>query len=172
MGAVRGLLGLLEALARVRSGMLPVWAPAGEERVPSLVAAWQRGWPDRYPVMLDGSLPGQPDQIGPFEVTYAGVHHGEPDWREDRIVAAVGSAVQVDVDGVRIVWVPGAAPGPSVRRVCTGASLAVVEVGVTPWPRSEKRWRMGVREALDGAQDAETVWLVGDDGDVVSFADA
>jgi len=175
MASVRGLLGVLHTLAPHRGEQSPlaVWAPAGEERAPGLVDAWQRGWERRYPVVLDAVHTGNSDRIGPFQVTFAPIQHGEPTWcAEGEVRAAPGAAVQIQVGTTRVVWVPGAAPTPAVRRACRHSDLAAVEVGVVAWPPSDTPWRMTLGDAIDATQDAREVWLVGDDGGILRGAEA
>ena len=164
--AVEGLVPLLCALEpwRARKAPLTLRTFLGEERGPTLTAAWSRAWPDRYPLLQDGLLPGAEDQVGAFTLRTVPQRHGEPHWREDRVVPAAGVAVRVATPEATVAWVPGAAPSPAVRRACRGADLAVIEVGVEPWPRAEEPWRLSLAQALEAGAEAGEVWLVGDDG--------
>jgi hypothetical protein len=175
MGGLRGLLGLLEELATVRRAEWPVavWGPAGDERIPALVEAWQRGWPGRFPVALDGVQPGDSADLGAIEVSFLAIRHGEPVWGErPHVAAAPGCALRLVAAGLCVVYVPGAAPSASVARLCRGADLAIVEVGVREWPASDRRWRLSLAEALEAGAEAGELWIVGDDGALLSAADA
>jgi hypothetical protein len=165
LASVRGLLGLLDALGPHRDDDAPlsVVAATGEERVGLLVEAWQKGW-GRYPVLLDAVMPGEPVDVGDLTVTLSPLRRGEPDWRRSVVEPAAGFGVAVDVGGRRIVWVPAAAPDERVRRLCEGADLAVVEVGVIPWPRSDRALRPTLQDVAALTSGADEVWWVGDDG--------
>ncbi len=165
--AVAGLVSLLCALEPHRSvdAPLTVRSCLGESRGVVLASAWSEAWPDRYPVLHDGVMPGGAFDEGPFEVTTMPVRHGEPRWSPRPLIEpAVGVAVRVAWRERAVAWVPGAAPGSPVRRACRGALLAVVEVAAEPWPASGEAWRMTVEDALREAVEADEVWVVGDDG--------
>lgn len=165
--AVAGIVPLLCALEPHRRTDTPLCLRSclQEERGVGLASAWSTAWSDRYPLLLDGIAPGESFETGPFEVVTVPVRHGEPRWNpEPAVEAAKGVAVRVRALGAEIAWVPGAAPGPPVRRVCRGADLAVVEVGVERWPSDGQQWRMTVEDAVREATEATEVWLVGDDG--------
>lgn len=164
--AVEGLVPFLCALEPLRDAETPltVWSCLGEERGTVLSSAWMRAWPGAFPLIHDGVMPGSTFEAEPFVVRTRPVRHGEPRWSEQEVVPAVGVAVSIEAGGVRIAWVPGAAPGPAVQALCAGAALAVVEVGVRPWPQSAARWRLTNEEALRATGTAGEVWLVGDDG--------
>lgn len=163
--AVEGLVPLLCALEPLRDDSpLPIRTCLGEERGPTLASAWTRAWPDRYPLLLDALAPGSEEEIGAFSIRTIPLRHGEPRWRTGTVEPAVAVAVRVTVPEGVIAWVPGAAPSPAVRRACRGADLAVVEVGVEPWPQTPEPWRLTLEEALRDADEAGEAWLVGDDG--------
>lgn len=164
--AVEGLVPLLCALEPWRASRAPLTLRTclGEERGPTLTSAWSRAWPDRYPLLQDGLAPGAEDALGAFSVRTLPLRHGEPHWREGRVEPAVGVAVRVRTEEATVAWVPGAAPSPAVRRACRGVDLAVIEVGVTPWPPSDEPWRLTLAQALEAGEEAGEVWLVGDDG--------
>lgn len=164
--SVVGLVPLLAALEPHRLPDLPVDLrfPLGAERGAMLAETWVRGWPDRYPLTLDAEPPGSRFDVGPFEVTTLPVRSGEPVWGRGEIERVFGVGVRVEIDGVALAWVPGAAPDRMVGRLCAAVDLAVVEVGVVPWPRSEVAWRLTERDAMEACADAAEVWLPGDDG--------
>jgi len=163
--SVGGLVTLLCALERHRSDVpLTLRSPLGEERGEALASAWTTAWPGRYPLLVDGFLPGEPFEAGPFDGETVPVRHGEPVWREGAVVAAIGVGIRVRAGGVTIAWVPGAGPDAAVRTACRGADLAVVEIGVEPWPGADRGWRLSIEDALAHSSDAGEVWIVGDDG--------
>jgi len=165
--SVDGLLGLLCALEphRPEDHSLELRFPLGEERPATLASAWRSGWLPRYPLSLDGMMPGESLCAGPFTVYTQRILRGEPRWRPtpgvERVVAM---ALRVEVAGVSVAWVPGGATSRSMARLCQGVDLAVVEVGVQPWPRSAHRWRLSMDDAVNIASEADSAWLVGDDG--------
>lgn len=165
--AVGGLVGLLCALEPARRADLPLelhtlW---GEERGPMLAEAWVRGWTERYPITLDVDSPGAAFEVGPFHVEPLAVPRGEPRWLPEATVESVlAQAFRVDVDGVRVAYLPGCGPGTSAARVLDGVDLAIVEVGVVPWPRTERRWRLSSLDAATLIPEGTDAWLVGDDG--------
>lgn len=164
--SVAGLVPLLCALERHRTDEpLPLRSCLGEERGEALANAWMVAWPGRYPLLVDGFLPGEPFDAGPFEGETVPVRHGEPVWGRDPLVLpAIGVAVRVRVGDVTIAWVPGAGPDGAVRQACRDVDLAVVEIGAEPWPPSEAAWRLTIEDALALASEAAEVWIVGDDG--------
>ena len=173
--SIGGLIGLLSALEPFRHrAPLDVHTSAGEERSALLVGAWVRGWPDRYPVVVDTHMPGDAYDLGPFQVRTVSVRHAEPRWVDAPFIeSATGVAIEVTAGDTGIAWIPGAGPCAAVQRLCTRADLAVVEVGVAPWPGSDEPWRLSVSAAMKAAARAiGEVWLVGDDGSVRSGAEA
>jgi hypothetical protein len=165
--SVGGLVPLLCALEAHRMPDLPlsIWAPIGEERTALLADAWSRGWPDRYPLSIDAEAPGGQFEVGPFSIRTEIVRRGEPRWRAPAsIERVIGVGFQVEAGTSRVAFVPGAARTGAVSHLCRGADLAVIEVGVRPWPSSEEAWRLTAVEAIGAAEEVESVWIVGDDG--------
>lgn len=162
--SVGGLPTLLCALEPHRTSPLSIWAPMGEERPALLADAWSRGWPDRYPLVIDTEAPGGELAVGAFELRTFAIRRGDPRWRPPRIDVVVGVAFRVTAGGATVAWVAGAGPGGVVSHVCRGADLAVVEAGVLPWPPSDVPWRLSVDQAVHAASEAGEVWIVGDDG--------
>ena len=166
MQAIGGLLPVLAELEPHRLVQVPlrVHCPLGEERAPALTAAWSQGWPDRYPLTIDSAIPG-----GQFEVDVIGlqtfpVRSGEVRWRSGRVDSRIAVALKIMVPEATVVWMPAAAPAPNLMRLCAGADLAVVEVGVESWPRTKGRWRLSISDALKIGAGAGELWVVGDDG--------
>ena len=165
MQSVGGLVPLLDALVPHRRGAaLAVHTLLGEERGVALAETWARAWSSPYPLTLDAERPGGTVDVGPFAVELVPMKAGEPDWAKDAVRARPQVAVRIEVDGRRVAFGPGAAPGTAAARLFADADLAVVEVGVTPWPASPSRWRFSAAEAAVVAAGAAQVWLVGDDG--------
>lgn len=164
--AVGGLVPLLVALERYRDAdaALELWVLLGEERGAMLAETWVRGWPDRYPLTVDAAAPGAELDIAGFRVQTLELPSGEPRFRAQEVVRQRATAVRVASAGSVVAWVPGAAPGRAVERACADADLAVIEVGVVPWPRTERRWRLTAADALAAAPDQAELWVVGDDG--------
>jgi hypothetical protein len=162
--SVGGLLGVLAASDRWRLPELPlpVHVLLGEERAAWIAETWERGWPERTSVALDAEVPGALFDVGPFEVKTVPVSACEPDFRAGTLQAipAVGLRLHGPID---VAWIPGAAPGPAVEHLCRDADLAVVEVGVLPWPKGGRRLRR--EDAIAAAAGARLLWLVGDDGE-------
>jgi hypothetical protein len=168
--SVGGLVPLLCALEPHRGPEAPllVWSPFGEERPALLADAWSRGWPDRYPLTIETGTPGQPFDAGPLEIRPEAIRRAEP--RREGV--EVYPAVALRISGqAEIAYVAGAGPGGIVRALCRGADLAIVEVGVKPWPVTEQRWRLTPMDAAE-AVDSGELWLVGDDGRFVTGASA
>lgn len=163
---VGGLVPLLCALERWRAAgtALPVHVPLGEERGAALADAWVRHWPDRYDVTVDAERPGATFDEGPFAVATFALRAGEPRWRIGTVEPRTAVAVRVTTPDRSVAFVPAAVPSTAVERACRGADLAVIEVGVVPWPRTAERWRPTAEEALRLAAGAKEAWLVGDDG--------
>lgn len=164
-GSVGGLVPLLTALAPHRHGVpLDLRLPLGEERGAALAETWMRAWDQPYPLVVDAERPGGVLQLGPVEVELVPMKAGEWDWRTEQVRSRVQVALRVRTPDARLVWVPGSAPGTAVVRACRDAQLAVLEVGVVPWPRHDGRWRLSETEAVQAGGDADQLWLVGDDG--------
>lgn len=172
--SVGGLVPLLCALEPHRLDQsLPLRFPLGEERGASLADVWVRGWAEDQPLEISAEAPGSVLDLGPFSVRTFPIRRGEPRWRpQPHVIGASAVAFRVEVEGLVVAWVAGAGPGGAVRRACDGADLAVVEVGVKPWPPSDQPWRMSVADALTWSGTVETLWLVGDDGEALRGAEA
>jgi len=167
VGSVGGLIPLLCALEphRVTDAQLDLAMPIGDDRPAAIAEAWMKGWPDRFPLVIDCIRPGVGLDLGAFSVETMAVGRGQPQWCPNPdIRSIVGLAWRIRVLNTTIAWVPGAPASPIVQNACAGADLAILEIGVTPWPRTERRWRMTTVEALSRSADAAEVWLVGDDG--------
>lgn len=161
--SVAGLFGLLAALTEARSGARPVrvWSPVGEDRPGRLIEAAE-GWEPHFPIVVEGEPPGAVIEAGPFALETVPLRRGELRQEPLRVVeqVAVGFRCRGPLD---VAWVPGG--GASVaRRLCRGARLAVVEVGVRRWPAHPGHLRLTVEEAIRSAGTAEQIVLVGDDG--------
>jgi hypothetical protein len=160
-----GLISLLCALNQARrTAPLQVHVLSSEERAPLLISAWSQGWGGSFPVELDAQVAGSRIDADPFELTSLPVRHGEPEWVGDIVASLPGVGWLVEVFGIRVAYVVGAGPNRAVEKLCREAHLAVLEVGVKPWPESEVRWRLSVAEAIEAAAGAGELWLVGDDG--------
>lgn len=165
-----GLTALLVALERHRvvDVPLPLHFPLGDERPSALAEAFVRGWPDRYPVQFDAELPGTTFDVGPLEIHTFASRRGEPRWLPTPEVRSVmAQAVRVVVGDVVVAFVPGAPLTAATRRAVQGADLAVVEVGVEPWPHSDVPFRSTLSEALTLTGSCGELWIVGDDGHVL-----
>ena len=164
--ALTGLVPLLAALEphRIREHPLDLRFVLGAERGAVLAEAWVRGWPDRYAIALDAEPPGSRFEVGPFAVWTLPLRTGQPHWRRGTVEPAVGVGARVSVGGVTVAWVPGAAPDRYIAKLVRGVDLAVIEIGTAAWPRTEERWRLTEREALEVCEGVGAVWLPGDDG--------
>jgi hypothetical protein len=166
-GALRDIGGLLPLLA-ARSGAphpLTVAHPLGDERVPALIEAWARGWPGLGDLHADAVSPGTELEFGPIAVTALGIARAEP--RPD-LPAGIASlpalAWRITAGATTVAWVRGPAPSRAVNAAIAGATLAVVEVGVTPVVGVDARWRLRPDEASRLAPTVGELWIVGDDG--------
>jgi hypothetical protein len=167
MSSVGGLLPLLDAVHMTHSEHFPftLRAPMGDERPGLLVEAWARGWPGRVSMGLDALYPGATFEMGSWHIQTFGIELGEAIYGSDpRIEACVGMAWRIEVNGQTIVWVKSCMPNRMISKVCKDASLAIVEVGVRPWPKSNHRWRLSTAEASQYGLLAGELWLVGDEG--------
>lgn len=165
--SVGGLPALLCALEphRPADTPLPIWSPMGDERGALLAEAWSRGWPDRFPLQIDTEAAGAVLELPPFRVHTFAVTRGEPRWKPSpSVFPESAAALRIEYGGLAVAVVFGAAPGTVVRHACRGAALAIVEVGVLPWPATDQPWRMTTEQAALAAADAAVVWMVGDDG--------
>lgn len=176
IGAVGGLVPLLCALEphRTHAAPLDLHVALGEERAATLAEVWLRGWGDPYPLSIDAQRPGGRFTAGAVEVATFPARIGEVRFATGDVTAGVGMGLRLGTAALTIGVVVGA-PDRTQRRVCDGVDLAVVEVGVAPWPRlaspPTSAWRLRVDEALALAANVGEVWIVGDDGSSVA-ADA
>ena len=166
MQAIGGLLPVLAELEPHRRADVPlrIYCPLGEERAPALMAAWSQGWPDRTPLTLDSSFPGAQFEVDTLGFQTFSVRSGEVHWRSGRVDPRVAVALRIVAPEATVAWLPAAAPVAALKRICAGADLAVVEVGVESWPRTRDRWRLSVADALGIGEEAAELWVVGDDG--------
>lgn len=162
--AIGGLLGVLDAIGHGRPAnrSLIVWAPLGEDRPSMIVDVWQRGVPPNFELIVDAEAPGAAIRIGAFTVHTVAIRRGEPQWAPPDVVPvpAVGFRVRGPVEVAYL-------GGPSTAALCQGAKVAIVEVGVRPWPSHPEPWRLSVDQAVHRAAGAEMVVVVGDDGRIV-----
>ncbi len=165
MQAVGGLLAVLAALEPHRQDTpLQIHFLLGEERAAALTEAWSHGWPDRYPLTLDAEFPGGHFEIEGVSFSTFPIRSGDPRWRAATVDSAVAVALRIVAPEAVVAWIPAAAPERGLARICAGADLAVVEVGVKPWPKTTERWRLSLPDALKIGVDAGELWVVGDDG--------
>lgn len=162
VASVCGFAGVVAAaIARGRTRPLRVWSVVGEERASRLVDAVS-AWDLPFPLIVDAEPPGATIAVGPLEVEVVALRRGEVRGNDVVPVPAVGFRVRGPLD---VAFVPGLGPGS--RALCDGAELAVVEVGVVPWPANPERWRFSVDEAITAARRARQLVLVGDDGALI-----
>ena len=166
--SVGGLLGALAEADRWQRGPVEVHHAIQDERASLVAETWQRGWPDGLPIEIDAHTPGQPFPVGPFTVHTRSVEAFTPNFHSGTLQPSHALGVRL-TGPLTLAWVPGAAPSPVVAHLCRGADLAVVEVGVLPWPRGPARLRP--EDAIRAAAAANLVWLVGDDGIRLDHAD-
>jgi hypothetical protein len=134
-----------------------------------MVEAWSRGWPDQLSLGLDTVLPGAHFNMGPLKVRTIGLEMGEPIWQpKPQIKPVQGLGWRFSIGQTTIVWIRTCAPRDALAHFCKDATLAIVEVGVRPWPNSEQRWRLSVSDASQYGLSARELWLVGDEGGPLS----
>lgn len=163
--AIGGLPSLLCALQQHRgpAQALPIHFCLGEERAPTLASAWSQAFSGGFPLSFDAEIPGARFAEGEFVVSTCSVVHGEPNWSAKTVERNVGLAMRIDTPEMSLAWVPGAKATPALQQWCSGRDLAIIEVGVRPWPLTKQRWRMTTAEACSIGAGAGEIWLVGDD---------
>ena len=162
-----GLISIMDAMARHHSADFPfvLRGPIADERPGIMVEAWSRGWPDRFSIGLDGMIPGTNFQMGPFHVRTIGLEIGEPLYQpEAQVRGTMGLGWRFELGDTAIVWIRTCAPLDALARFCQDATLAILEVGVQTWPKSDRRWRLSVNDASRYGVLAQELWLVGDEG--------
>ena len=160
-----GLLPLLEARTRYTGEPVQVILPLGEERPAAVLEAWHRGQDGGPGVAQDAVHPGAHVGVGALTLEAVALGRGEPRWQPSPTVhpvIALGWRARCADAIVAIAKSP--VPDGAVERLLRGADLAIVEVGVEPWPRSDRRWRLRPDEAARIASGSSELWLVGDDG--------
>lgn len=171
--SVGGLVPLLCALEPHRSvdAALPVHPPLGDERSAALAEVWERFWPDRYPIVLDVVRPGGSFDVGPLQVTTFPIQVGEPRWRDGTVDPGVGVGLRIETPDLTVALLLGAAPSSGLARITADVDLAVIEVGVVPWPRTPVPWRLRPDEAVALGVGARELWVTGDDGQRLDAAE-
>ena len=169
IASVGGLVSVLCALDATRSVDIPLALhfAFGEERGAMMAEAWVRGWPSGFPLILDGEVPGGKFDAGPFSLSTAGLKCGEPEWGIGRIRPTIGMALTISTGGLTVARVPATGVNPVVSKICRDVDLAIVDVGVVPWPESSIPWRMTVDDAVALGSGAKHLILVGDNGELV-----
>lgn len=168
-----GVVALLDAVGRARGGPQPlhVLLGADAERGGALASAWTRGWADVLRLDVDAVMPGGVvDAAGGATVEAVPLALGEA--RHGAVRRVSGGGLRLTVGAATVAVVPAARPGPQLARLCHGADLAVIEVGVTPWPASDAPWRPTLSDAARAAEGAAEAWLVGDDARWLGDEDA
>lgn len=162
-GRMRALGGLLEVLGGLSpERTVEVVHPLGAERPPLIVDAWSQGWPGGVPVRVDGVAAGQTIDLAGIAVELVPLRVSER--VGEGVQATAGVGVRLELPGATIAWLPSAAPGVAGGRMCAGVDLAVVEVGVGPWPPTDRPCRLDLAGAVRAGSGAAELWLVGDDG--------
>ena len=142
----------------------------GDERPGLMAEAWSRGWPDRFPIGLDILVPGTGFEMNGAEIQTLGIELGEPLRGETPSIRSnVGVAWRVKTETHSIVWAKSCAPSTALQKFCKEVSLAIIEVGVQPWPKSDRRWRLSHQQASEYGLLAQELWLVGDEGGPLLF---
>ena len=172
--AVAGLLPLLCAMEACWSGSDPLALcfPLGDERGALIADSWVRGWGQRFPVALDGQRPGTSWDMGSFSVKTVAVRQGELVYeasaQQPSIVGRQGVAYRVQTPGGSVAFVPSTGgPMNSLKRLCEGVDLAIIEVGGKPWPSAPKPWRLSFVQAVSIGSTARELWVVDDTGAVL-----
>lgn len=167
---VSGLLPLLCALEpwRAEDALLALHLPSLDERGAAIADVWSRYWPESYPLGVDSERPGTAFEAGPVEVTTRSLITGE--LRRSGVQPMGAAGMILRTADLSVALVRGAAPLPSLQRWLSAEpiDLAIVEVGVLPWPRTDRPLRLRLDEAASLASKAGELWLVGDDGKLVS----
>jgi hypothetical protein len=163
LSAVGGLLPLLCALEPHRGldAELTLHVPPGDERAPSLAEVWVRHWPDRYPLVVDSERPGTTFEVGALTVTTQPLTTGELTRTGVQELEAIGLLLQTP--DLSVGYFRGRAELPKLERWLR-TDLAVLEVGVAPWPRTDRPLRLRTDEAAQVARHTQELWLLGDDG--------
>jgi hypothetical protein len=170
-GHMRLLDGLVPLLAaRTVSHPLEVISLVGEPRAMALVDAFGRGWSGRVQPRVDVVMPGQSLDVAGVEIDTRAARAGEP--LGDAVERVTACGVRVRAAGLELVVVPSCAPSRGWRTFVGRADVAVVEVGVKPWPSGARPWRHDAAGAIAAARDASQLWLVGDDGRPLDTAEA
>jgi hypothetical protein len=167
VASIGGLLPLLHEVARHQSPEFPfvLCGPMGDERVGLMAELWSRGWPDQLTIGVDALVPGTTCEVGSLMARTVGLEMGEPVWQPEQTVRAVtGLGWRFEMGKTAIVWLKSCAPSPYLARLCRGATLAILEVGVQPWPSSDRQWRLSSTDASQIGLLAQELWLVGDQG--------
>lgn len=163
LSSVGGLLPLLCALEphRGEDAALTLHLPAGDERGAAIAEVWVRGWPDRYPLVIDAVQPGAEIELGPILARSWPLATAEIVRGEVRPMTAVG--LQLQTPDLSVTYLRGAADPRAIAR-WLAVDLAILEVGAQPWPKTERPWRLRADEASKLGALAGEVWLVTDDG--------
>ncbi|MFT4621454.1 MAG: hypothetical protein ACI8PZ_000106 [Myxococcota bacterium] len=165
---LEGLLGLLAA--RTVPQPMEMVSFVGEPRAMALVDAFGRGWSECAQPVVDVVQPGQSLVVGEARLSTRAARCGEA--RGSVVASVAGGGARVSLGGLDVAYLPGVAPSSGWRAFVGSAHLAVVEVGVLPWPRTEGPWRHDLSAAIRVGAGADRLWLVGDDGQPLEAAQA
>jgi hypothetical protein len=163
LSAVGGLLPLLCALEPHRGldAELTLHLPPSDERAPALAEVWMRHWPDRYPLVVDSERPGTTFEVGAIRVTTQPLSTGELARTGIQELEALGLVLQTP--DLSVGYFRGRAELPKLERWLR-TDLALLEVGVLPWPRTDRPLRLRTDEVAQIAKHTRELWLLGDDG--------
>ena len=166
MSSVGGLLGVLDCISGHDSdGVLPIYAPMGDDRPGLLVESWTRGWPNGVSVCLDTLFPGGSFALRSMHVETLGIQCPERTPHASRDAQmSVGMAWRVHVGHTTLLWAKSCAPQPMLSSWCKGVSLAILEVG-DPHQATHSQNRAASESQLGAyGLGAEELWLVSDNG--------
>lgn len=110
---VAGLLGLL-----VGRSTLELWVPLADDRAASIGELAQQAW--GRDLIVDALTPGSRVALGQAEL----VVHALPAVDDGAVLG-----VTLELDGIRVAYVPQTEPGGAVRRLVRGADLVIPEPG-------------------------------------------
>lgn len=169
LSSVGGLLPMLCALEPHRGpdSALTLHLPGSDERGAALAEVWVRCWPDRYPLTIDSDRPGSDFEVGRITVHTHPLETAEIVHGAASVQDAIGMIVRTP--DLAIAYLRGMAP-PRMLERWLAVDLAILEVGLSPWPRTDRPLRLRIDEASRIGASAGELWLVSDEGRSVDLA--
>ncbi|TVQ87403.1 MAG: hypothetical protein EA397_18995 [Deltaproteobacteria bacterium] len=165
MSSIGGLFPLLHRRAMAPEPTL-IASPLTTERPAYLLEAWQRGWPEAPPLILDAIHPGGRLEIGEVTFEAVGLEAGEIEpGSPPQLTSAPCLGWSIRGAHHRVAVARRGAPSRSLDRLLAGADLAIIGIDRTPWPPSARPLRLSPEHAARYETSAKELWILEESGE-------